>query len=43
MRDYYTYDGSLTTPMCNESVRWVVFREKIGLSQNQVNRKKNEN
>lgn len=35
-KDYYTYDGSLTTPMCYESVRWIVFRERIGLSRNQV-------
>ncbi len=34
---YYTYDGSLTTPMCYESVRWIVFREKMGLSRRQVN------
>ena len=35
-QDYYTYDGSLTTPMCYESVRWIVFRERVGLSRNQV-------
>ncbi|CAF1273650.1 unnamed protein product [Adineta steineri] len=37
IQDYYTYDGSLTTPMCNESVRWIVFRDKIGLSKQQIN------
>lgn len=37
MQHYYTYEGSLTTPMCYESVRWVVFREKMGLSKRQVN------
>lgn len=36
MQNYYTYDGSLTTPMCYESVRWIVFREKMGLSRLQV-------
>jgi carbonic anhydrase len=36
MQDYYTYDGSLTTPMCHESVRWIVFRDRMGLSRNQV-------
>jgi len=41
MQDYYTYDGSLTTPMCYECVRWIVFRDRIGLSRNQVNLKKN--
>ncbi|CAF1179239.1 unnamed protein product [Rotaria sp. Silwood1] len=35
MQAYYTYDGSLTTPMCYESVRWIVFREKMGLSRRQ--------
>ncbi|CAF2870836.1 unnamed protein product [Rotaria sp. Silwood2] len=35
MQAYYTYDGSLTTPMCYESVRWIVFREKMGLSKRQ--------
>jgi carbonic anhydrase len=36
MQNYYTYDGSLTTPMCYESVRWIVFRDRMGLSRRQV-------
>ncbi|CAF0810685.1 unnamed protein product [Rotaria sordida] len=36
IQTYYTYDGSLTTPMCYESVRWIVFREKMGLSRRQL-------
>ncbi|CAF3771005.1 unnamed protein product [Rotaria socialis] len=32
---YYTYKGSLTTPMCYESVCWIVFREIVGLSKRQ--------
>ncbi|CAF1336581.1 unnamed protein product [Adineta ricciae] len=35
MQSYFTYNGSLTTPMCSESVRWIVFREKMGVSRRQ--------
>ena len=33
---YYTYDGSLTTPTCNQVVTWVVMEKAIEISQNQV-------
>ncbi|ELT87930.1 hypothetical protein CAPTEDRAFT_224291 [Capitella teleta] len=34
---YWTYLGSLTTPPCFESVNWVVFRDPIEVSQEQIN------
>ncbi|CAF3809278.1 unnamed protein product [Rotaria sp. Silwood1] len=37
IQNYYTYDGSLTTPMCYESVRWIVFRDRMGISKRQLN------
>ncbi|CAF0789762.1 unnamed protein product [Didymodactylos carnosus] len=33
---YYTYNGSLTVPMCDESVKWIVFKEKIFMSRRQL-------
>ena len=35
-KHYYTYRGSLTTPPCTESVHWVVFKEPIILSVEEV-------
>ncbi|XP_053989539.1 carbonic anhydrase 1-like [Hylaeus volcanicus] len=34
---YYRYNGSLTTPECQESVMWFVFTEKLTVSKQQVN------
>jgi len=28
-RDYVTYEGSLTTPPCNEGVRWIIMTERV--------------
>ena len=36
-KDFYRYNGSLTTPLCNEAVVWTVFDSPIKVSQQQVN------
>ena len=33
---YYRYYGSLTTPSCNEIVVWTIFKQKIEISQGQL-------
>jgi carbonic anhydrase len=37
-RSFYRYTGSLTTPPCSEGVEWIVMRETIALSPNQISR-----
>uniref|UniRef100_A0A0N5AXA0 Carbonic anhydrase n=1 Tax=Syphacia muris TaxID=451379 RepID=A0A0N5AXA0_9BILA len=34
---FYTYEGSLTTPGCNEVVTWVVFTDPISVTPEQMN------
>ncbi|TVO60294.1 carbonic anhydrase [Denitromonas ohlonensis] len=34
--EYYTYMGSLTTPPCSEDVLWMVMKEPIKLSSEQI-------
>jgi len=35
-RDYYLYNGSLTTPPCSEGVRWLVMKEPVTASKAQI-------
>ncbi|MGI9570862.1 MAG: carbonic anhydrase [Desulfobulbia bacterium] len=37
-RDYFSYDGSLTTPPCSEGVSWIVLHEPLTASAEQVER-----
>lgn len=36
LTDYYTYKGSLTTPGCNEGLRWFVSSDVLEVSQKQM-------
>lgn len=35
-RDYYRYSGSLTTPPCSEGVRWLVLKQPVTASAQQL-------
>lgn len=35
-RDYYRFNGSLTTPPCSEGVRWLLMKQPATVSQTQV-------
>lgn len=35
-RGYYTYMGSLTTPPCSEGVLWMVMKQPVGISPEQI-------
>ncbi|MGE5471656.1 MAG: carbonic anhydrase [Bacteroidota bacterium] len=36
-RNYYTYMGSLTTPPCSEGVLWLVMKQPVQVSTEQIN------
>ena len=35
-RDYYRFNGSLTTPPCSEGVRWLVMKDVVTASNEQL-------
>jgi carbonic anhydrase len=36
LKHFYAYGGSLTTPPCTEGVQWIVLKEPIELSKEQI-------
>jgi carbonic anhydrase len=37
-RDYFTYDGSFTTPPCTEHVRWIVMKQPLSVPPKLIER-----
>lgn len=37
-RDYWTYHGSFTTPPCEECIVWLLLKEPMSVSSEQVSR-----
>lgn len=40
-KTYYSYGGSLTTPPCTENVNWIIFKNPIVVSEQEVLKLKN--
>ncbi|RXK00310.1 hypothetical protein CRU98_03890 [Arcobacter sp. CECT 8986] len=40
-REFYSFDGSLTTPPCSEGVKWIVLKNPVGISDSQLEDFKN--
>lgn len=38
LRDFYRYQGSLTTPPCNETVTWILLKQIVPIGQEQLKR-----
>jgi carbonic anhydrase len=36
--EYFTYHGSLTTPSCDETVKWFVMKTPLGITRDQYNK-----
>ena len=36
LKDFYRYNGSLTTPPCYQNVTWTIFNQPISVSEAQV-------
>lgn len=36
MTDYWSYDGSFTTPPCTEGIKWSVIKQVQSISQEQL-------
>jgi carbonic anhydrase len=37
-KKYYNYTGSLTTPPCSQGLNWIVLKEKLKISAEQISK-----
>ncbi|RXJ88196.1 carbonic anhydrase [Arcobacter sp. CECT 8985] len=40
-KEFYTFDGSLTTPPCSENVKWIVLKNPVNIIKTQLEEFKN--